>query len=90
MQVLLEHIIYHNALNKDNPLELVIETRNHCLAVSNTLHPKTVVQAYPAADALENLLQQYEMLGGGTIEITEQKGVCTFLLPLFHANNEKI
>lgn len=85
LHVILENIIYTNALDKTNPLTITISTTgNGQLSVTNTLHEKTVVQQYDAAeDGLNNLLDKYKMLNGGEVNISVHENKRTLLLPLF-------
>jgi two-component system, LytTR family, sensor kinase len=84
MQVILENIIYTNALSKINPLTINISSSNNNeLSVVNSLHEKTVIQNYNIDDGLDNLLSKYKMLNAGDITITEQGNKRTLLLPLF-------
>jgi len=84
MQVILENIIYSNALNKKNPLTISITTGNdNKLSVVNSVHEKTVVQNFEVDDGLDNLLNKYKMLNAPGISIKEQDNKRTLLLPLF-------
>lgn len=87
MQVILENIIYTNALSKSNPLTINISSYNsNELSVVNSIHEKTVVQNYNIDDGLDNLLNKYKMLDAGDITITEQNNKRMLLLPLFNKN----
>jgi two-component system, LytTR family, sensor kinase len=84
MQVILENIIYTNALSKTNPLTINISASDkNELSVVNSVHEKTVIQNYNIDDGLDNLLSKYKMLNAGDITITEQGNKRTLLLPLF-------
>ncbi|MGC4100738.1 sensor histidine kinase [Ferruginibacter sp.] len=84
MQVILENIIYTNALSKLNPLHIYIgSTSNNELSIINTIHEKTVVQNYNVDDGLNNLVDKYKILNAGSITIEERDGKRTFLLPFF-------
>lgn len=85
MQVILENIIYTNALCKDNPLSIAIsKTTNNELMVVNTIHEKIVVQNYDVDDGLDNLMNKYRVLNAGKIVIEEKEGKRILLLPLFN------
>lgn len=89
LQVILENIIYTNALSKANPVNIYITTNSkNKLAIVNSVHEKTVVQNYFVDDGLDNLLNKYRMLNAGEITIKETGNVRTILLPLFN-NNEQ-
>ena len=84
MQVILENIIYTNALNKNNPLVIRITTANeNDLSIVNSVHEKIVVQNYDVDDGLDNLMNKYKMLNARNIYINEQDNKRTLLLPLF-------
>lgn len=85
LHVILENIIYTNALEKTNPLTITITTEpGGRLSVTNTLHEKTVAQPYDASDdGFNNLLDKYKMLNAGEIEISVHDHKRTLLLPLF-------
>jgi len=84
MQVILENIIYTNALSKTNPLSISISsTADNELMVVNTLHEKIVVQNYEVDDGLDNLLNKYRILNARNIVIDEKEGKRILLLPLF-------
>lgn len=85
LHVILENIIYTNALDKTNPLTITISSAgDRRLSVTNTLHEKTVAQQYDATDdGLNNLLDKYNMLNGGDVDISVHENKRTLLLPLF-------
>jgi LytS/YehU family sensor histidine kinase len=89
LQVILEHIIYTNALSKTSPLHIEISSGSgHQLSVVNTLHKKAVTRQYDADYGLDNLVNKYKMLNAGDITIHEEGGCRTILLPLFHKKEE--
>ena len=84
MQVILENIIYTNALNKNNPLVISITAANESdLSIVNSVHEKIVVQNYNVDDGLDNLMNKYKMLNARNIYINELDNKRTLLLPLF-------
>lgn len=84
MQVILENIIYTNALHKEKPLSITIATdAQHALSVVNSIHEKKIVQNYNVDEGLDNLLVKYKMLNAKNISISEQNNKRTLLLPLF-------
>lgn len=85
LHVILENIIYTNALDKHNPLIITISTtQDDRLLVTNTLHEKTGAQQYEATDdGFSNLLDKYKMLNAGEIEISVHDQKRTLRLPLF-------
>jgi LytS/YehU family sensor histidine kinase len=84
MHVILENIIYTNALDKNDPLTVLISTKNEkSLLVVNSIHRKTVVQNYNIDDGLDNLLNKYKMMNAGTVSVQEHQHKRTLSLPLF-------
>jgi hypothetical protein len=72
MQVILENIIYTNALSKNDPISInIISNSGDELAVINSIHKKTVLQNLNIDDGLDNLLNKYKMLSGREISIAE-------------------
>ena len=86
MQVILENIIYTNALHKNDPLiiQITAGSENNLLVV-NSVHEKTVVQNYNVDDGLDNLMNKYKMLNTRNISINEadnKKTCCCHCLML--------
>ena len=91
MQVILENIIYTNALSKNDPLNIYINsTADNELLITNSIHEKTVVQNYDVDDGLDNLMNKYRILNAGDIVIDERDGRRTLLLPLFDKKEEEV
>lgn len=85
LQVILENIIYSNALSKTNPLAINISgSGENDLMIVNTIHEKTVVQHYNPDDGLDNLLNKYRMLNTDGIVISEKGNKRILSLPLFN------
>lgn len=82
MQVILENIIYTNALSKSNPLTIKIYCEEEELIIKNSVHEKTVVQNYQVDEGLDNLLNKYRMIDGGEIRIDETSNKRIISLPL--------
>ncbi|MDB5278716.1 MAG: Histidine kinase [Ferruginibacter sp.] len=84
MQVILENIIYTNALSKSDPLSITISADGgDSLAIVNSIHEKIVLQNYDIDDGLDNLINKYQMLNAGNVTIQEQDNKRILLLPLF-------
>lgn len=88
MHVILEHIIYSNALSKTDPLKITIKDSSGQLHIVNTLHKKIVTQEYDSSDGLDNLLNRYQMLNAGEVTISDEPGSRTISLPLFGKKEE--
>ena len=88
MQVILENIIYTNALDKKNPLSIRIRTNDeNSLTVSHSLHEKVIVQDHLNLDeGLDNLVVKYRLLNAEEVQVTETKDQREITLPLFDKN----
>ncbi len=84
MQVILENIIYTNALSKKEPLTIRItsDEQGH-LIIIHSLHEKTIVQNFNVDEGLDNLITKYRLMNMEEIRITETSDQRVFLLPLF-------
>jgi LytS/YehU family sensor histidine kinase len=84
MQVILENIIYTNALNKNEPLSIrVFIKSNSKLCISNSVHEKTIVQNFDIEEGIDNLLNKYKLLNAPPVTITENEHERVMVLPLF-------
>jgi two-component system, LytTR family, sensor kinase len=89
MQVILENIIYTNALSKNEPLTINITSNaEDKLSVVNSVHKKTVLQNLSIDDGLDNLVNKYKMLQEGEISIVETGKTRTLILPLFEKRED--
>jgi two-component system, LytTR family, sensor kinase len=84
MQVILEHIIYTNALSKKEPLKINIhgDEKGH-LIITNSVHEKTIVQNLNLDEGLDNLITKFRLLNAEEIKISEDKEYREIMLPLF-------
>lgn len=84
MQVILENIIYTNALNKKSPLTIKIFTQdNDKLVISHSIHEKIIVQNLSVDEGLDNLITKYRLLNAKDIEIIETPTHREIVLRLF-------
>lgn len=83
MQVLLENIIYANALSKKEPLTIHITHQDNKLVITHTLHEKTIVQHLNMDEGLDNLINKYRLLNAEEISITESPDKRVIVMPLF-------
>lgn len=91
LQVILENIIYANALSKADPLSIRIfcaDRQN--LSVVHSVHRKKGSQTLNTDDGLDNLIKKYRILQAGEIVIREDEKERTLLLPLFETNVESV
>lgn len=85
LQVILENIIYTNALSKKEPLTIHIKTKaDGYLSITHSVHEKIIVQHYNQDEGLDNLIIKYRLLGNREVIITEAPDHREILLPLFH------
>jgi LytS/YehU family sensor histidine kinase len=71
MHVILENIIYTNALSKKDPLTISLTATPDQLFVKNSVHEKKIIQNYNVDDGLDNLFEKYKMLNEGEIQVEE-------------------
>jgi two-component system, LytTR family, sensor kinase len=84
MQVILENIIYTNAMDKHDPLTISIKNNlDSNIEITNSVRQKVVLQNLHVDDGLDNLLNKYKILNGGEISIIETGETRTLELPLF-------
>jgi two-component system, LytTR family, sensor kinase len=84
LQVILEDIIYSNALSKADPLTIHIFSKNrNQLAVCHSLHKKKGTQSLNVDEGMENLVNKYKILQAGDIMIHESDSERSLMLPLF-------
>jgi sensor histidine kinase YesM len=86
MQVILENIIYTNALSKNDPLTIHITGGKNQLIIKHTLHEKTVLQHLNIDEGLDNLINKYRLLNAETITVRESTKSREIILPLFTAS----
>jgi len=84
LHVILENIIYTNALSKKEPLQIRIGQNEHGnLVISHTLHEKTIVQNFNQDEGLDNLVNTYKLLHAEAVKVNETKVQREIILPLF-------
>lgn len=86
MHVILENIIYTNALSKQRPLQIEITVNDqNQLEIQHSLNEKTIVQNLDLEEGLDNLLLKYKLLDNSDIKVEETDGKRSIILPLFKA-----
>lgn len=84
LQVILENIIYTNALSKKEPLTIhIAASANGQLLITHSVHEKVIVQHYNQDEGLDNLVTKYRLLGNKEISIDESPEKREISLPLF-------
>jgi LytS/YehU family sensor histidine kinase len=83
MQVILENIIYTNAISKSNPLTIEIKNENKDeIYIRHSVHEKTIAVSFDEDEGLDNLLNKYKLLNAPPIIINEYVGERTIVLPM--------
>ncbi|HJW29211.1 MAG TPA: histidine kinase, partial [Saprospiraceae bacterium] len=83
LQVILENIIYTNALSKKQPLHIEISSDEQDLKIIHSLHEKTIVQNLNLDEGLDNLITKYRLLNAADIKVSETSTQREIRLPLF-------
>jgi LytS/YehU family sensor histidine kinase len=82
MHVVLENIIYTNAISKTNPLTIYVKDEAGKLQIHHTIHEKTVAESLGVDEGLDNLLNKYRLLNAPPVNISEALGNRMIVLPL--------
>jgi hypothetical protein len=84
LHVILENIIYTNALSKSNPLQIEIQTLYPDeVHIRHSVHEKIIAISFEDDEGLDNLLNKYKLLNATTpIRIEENGQERTIILPL--------
>lgn len=84
MQVILENIIYTNALSKKEPLTIHISADPQGrLLISHSVHEKIIVDNLNVDEGLDNLITKYKLLNAEDVQIMEKGAHREIILPLF-------
>lgn len=86
MHVILENIIYTNAISKNNPLTIYIKDEAGKIQIHHTLHEKQVADSLGVDEGLDNLLNKYRLLNAPPVSISEALGNRMIVLPLLQKN----
>ena len=73
VQVVLENIIYTNAVNKSDPLKISIACNEDALIIKHSVHEKTILENFGNDEGLDNLINKYTLLKARSIAITENE-----------------
>jgi two-component system, LytTR family, sensor kinase len=91
MQVILENIIYTNALDKENPLYIRIYVPNEKeLCIANSKQEKIIRQNLNVDEGLDNLVMKYRMLDAPPVTIVEDADNRKLLIPFVNQQEELI
>ncbi len=91
LHVILENIIYTNALSKANPLTIDISNENDReLYIRHSVHEKSISVSFEEDEGLDNLLNKYKLLNAPPIVIQERTSERTILLPILQKRTHEI
>ena len=91
MQVILENIIYTNALDKQHPLYIRIYANNENeLCIANSRQEKIVRQNLNVDEGLDNLVVKYKMLNAPPVTIIDEPNERRLLLAFINQQEEEI
>jgi two-component system, LytTR family, sensor kinase len=91
MQVILENIIYTNALDKEKPLYIRICVHSEKeLCIANTKQEKIIRQNLNVDEGLDNLIMKYKMLNAPPVNIIDDKDERRLLLAFVEQQEEVI
>jgi len=83
LQMLLENAIKHNELSRENPLHLSVRiVDKKYVVVENNIRLKTDKEPSTGI-GLENIRNRYLFLAGKDIQVRQENGLFTVMLPLF-------
>jgi two-component system, LytTR family, sensor kinase len=84
LHVILENIIYTNALSKKEPLSIHVSADDQDrLLISHSLHEKIIVQNLNVDEGLDNLIMKYKLMSMKEIKVSETTDQRLIALPLF-------
>ncbi len=84
LHVILENIIYTNALSKKAPLNIrIANDEQDRLIITHSLHEKIIVQNLNLDEGLDNLITKYRLMNMKEIEVMESADQRMIVLPLF-------
>ncbi len=81
LQSLLENAIKHNAASRDKPLKIDIRKENGWLVMTNNIQKKNIM-GNSLGLGLENLAEQFKMITGRDMVITDNDNYYTVRIPL--------
>lgn len=88
MHVVLENIIYTNAISKIDPLRIHIDcTDQKSLVITNSVREKIIIENLDGQEGLDNLVHKYKLLNAATVEIVESAQKRIIRLPFIKEPN---
>jgi LytS/YehU family sensor histidine kinase len=80
IQMLIENAVKHNSFNNDHPLQLVIQSSNSCIEVTNSLRERSIDNSHSLG--LYNLNQRYKYLSSREVIIKKTDKTFEVKIPL--------
>ena len=90
LQVILENIIYTNALDKEHPLYIRIFNNENELCIANSKQEKVIRQNLNVDEGLDNLVIKYKMLNAPPVTIIDEPNERKLLLAFVEQQEEEI
>lgn len=87
IQPLLENVVKHNVITRNQPMHVSVRTSKGSLFVSNPIYPK-IHDGDPSGIGLENLSHRYKLLTGKDIKIMDTGEAFTVELPLIEPDTQ--
>ena len=89
LQLLAENAIKHNAISKESPLVITINSENGKLQISNNINLK-IAKEKSTGFGLQNIKSRYELLTNEKIEIIQEENKFIVKIPLINSKHEYI
>ena len=91
LQVIIENAVNQNAINKQSPLRISINSyKDGSLIVHNNVQPKVVTEIMDYETGLDNLVNKYRLLNESEVIIKESKAERSIQLPLITKKEEMV
>ncbi len=84
LQLLLENVIKHNVISKEDPLTITIQEKNNYISISNNLQRKSNREVTSLGIGLENLTSTYALLTSEPIIISNGPDDFSVSIPLLN------
>ncbi len=81
LQILIENSLKHNAVSKETPLSITIQTQNSRLVIINNINPKRSIEP-STGTGLQNISNRFKLLTSEAILIQNDSKTFSVSLPL--------
>ena len=89
LQLLAENAIKHNAISKESPLVITINSEKGKLQISNNINLK-IAKEKSTGFGLQNIKSRYELLTNEKIEIIQEENRFIVKIPIINSKHEYI